>query len=538
MKYLENEKGLKFDTSELIEKTKFILRNTLEEKVNTAISRAEPGPENNSDNSDIPYYAMLPPAKGSENIADELRNPKISCNLWSFDSSWYFSQNQMKPPIINGKRRSKIIFDAYPYHVPLNSIEDDDKSTVKPVGSISKYLNPLGTSYKIFNSKYDYKNGPLDTVYTQFQDAYFRNRYWVARYVTFMIRHNYISLNNYNYTLDTTSDLQDFIYLLKLHPLAGVSPYDSSFWAHHMESLTRLVYWHYLKIIHHGTWIARWEDLPSLDAANDTQLNILLRQPDDWLRSAAIYTRICKSTAKQWTDCNSYYVQTYDPDRGTNAVRYLNSPILSRYCDYPFHTHHQGDVNATDYVEAPGDKTWEGFWMWFNPPTGKEISSHSGIFKSSPEELKLYLPKDIVILAKKAIQRAQDLALSSIQKTLAAQIAIENEEVHDQHEDYTKPEENPFLVYNPKESEVAGKPVFTDVSIRPGKQNISYTGSRYSLKTYQQVPGKLYDMLRTPNEKGMLVKGGGNGPEDKNSLLPLLALGAAGFYVYTQVKGG
>lgn len=485
--------------------------------------------ENNiGDRTSIPYYGGLPLSKNGKYIGDsELMYPNITEWYELMDTPIFKSDSgSIKGPEIYGEERKNIQVGPMIYDDPDNLYLFTLPMKKGEFGAVTDDI--FGRLHSSLPSKdndiyHHYRKGPLDSVrahlYTGTKDGRSLGKWSLVH-----ARHNYINPRDYNYTLDTTSDLQDFIRLLKYFPLAKIKPNDYPFWKHHMEGLVNLAYYHFMKIIHHGSWVARWEDLPSLTAVNDVQLNRLLRQPDDWLRSPAKYqiTNISRRDHK-FIYLSLYHYKSITPSGVPQNLKYRGGVMKLTKWRKP---------NNLDYSSG-GMPNWSDFQVQHHDPIIKELLTDTTFY--FPDEL-LYLPQSVVKYAKMAIKRAQDLLLANLQKSVAVQTAVEDEDEHKQHEDYTDPYENPFLVYNPRESEAAGRPVFQDVSLRPGKQNLSYTSNRYSLYTWKKVPDRLRKMIRVPDESGRLVKGG-IPEEKKGNILPLLALGATGAYIYTQVKG-
>lgn len=471
------------------------------------------------DRKKIPYPGPLPGSGGGSSITHKLRNPNIPRWYGIMDAPYFEQQAKPAGPVIDGSAYNRIVYG------PL--IYDPERTYLRQIPHTGST-----TGWHIFNRLHNkfptqkslYMNGPLDWADANLYTKKLSDR-WRGKWTVVLVKHEYIRRQDYNYTLDTTTNLEEFIRLLKLFPLAGVSPYDYGFWRHHMESLFHLAYWHFMGIIHRGTWIAKWEDLPSLTASNDVQLNKLLRQPDDWLRSSARYnvTNISKRDNKYVY--YSLYHYTKKDGRDLSGFQWRNGLLTLRWVR-----------NPDTYGWPPAQPNWS---ETYNPHIRQThpLTYHLDVDQDDFfTENDLYLPKSIVLYAKKAIKRSQDLLLASLQKTIAIQTAVEDEDEHIQHDDYTDPYENPFLIYNPAESKIADKPIFTDVSLRPGKQNVNYTSNRISLKTFDKMPGRFREMVRYPDAEGKMSQKGG-GEETKGSFLPLIALAGAGAYIYTQVRG-
>lgn len=478
------------------------------------IKDMEPGGKVPYNNWYDKYDNENPPA----NINHKMNNPRIHVDLTVIDAPTFKSKDKPQPPTIAGVKLSQIQLGPRIY--------EQDKHYLKTVpakaspSELEKYPESLSKAFTYDKDTKFYwrRKGPFD-FWSAHMYSSGKNNY--GKWTVVAGHGRYYNRKSFNYTMDRLTDVKQYIKMLKLAPLAGIESHTDYNWAvHMMQGLVNLAYWHYLESIMRLLNISKWEDLPSLTAANDVMLNRVLPELHTLIRSPVEYTEIYPDFGTGRADFVSTYKTT-----GSYQSNLRNSSV--KFNDVNPDSLNYSELSGRPYTVQYFLSQIAGFW-------GYAITKNN--FQSHYVK-EIYMPKNLQDYCLQALSRIHDLMLANIEKTVGVQVTVEDEITHEKAKEQSDPFENPFLIYSPSESEAGDKPIFRDISIRPGKQNFSYTSRRVPVKAFKKVPKRMFEMYRRPDATGKLVPQGPPRGSSGGNLLPLLALGATGVYVYTQVKG-
>ncbi len=464
------------------------------------------------------WYDRYDNEKPPENIQGKLRNPALRTEWVVMDAPTFKSKNKPNGPIVAGENRTQLSVgpvqykkdETYLYRYPHEaSLNEMAKFPASLDSAFTDVDNALGYILPL--------KGPLDL---WFAAMYRSDKNNYGKWTVLTHKPQYFNRKSFNYTMDRETSLFKYIRYMKLAPLAGIWSHTDTNWILHMISgLVNLGYWHYMNEIMRLNYISKWEDLPSIQAANDVVLNRVIPGIREQIRAGEDYTNIHKPQEDSRANYVSIYKTTdhYQAQLRKDAIMYTNK--------------HPSELSYSELSPRPHQPSYGMSFVL--PGAGYDLQFSS---PKSHHNRTIYMPRNLQDLCLKALNRVHDLVLANLEKSIAIQISIEDEIDHEQHEDYGKPD-NPFLIYNPSESKAAGKTVYSDISIRPGKQNYSYTSNRIPLAAFKKMPLRMWEMYRRPDASGKLVPQGPPENGKKGGFLPLLALGAAGAYVYLQTKG-
>lgn len=372
---------------------------------------------------------------------------------------------------------------------------------------------------------------PMSSVALYLQNETVKGGY-KYRWVAVFIDYDYYSSNRLLTSIGTESDFKDMIRYIRYGSLCGItlSPLQDTLdfktarplfnneirknIDYIAETVRRSATSYFMDQIESLLNLTKFGDVPSLHDDLDDLLNNKLRDFDLELAESDFATVKDQSYIKR--EGKILYPDEFD--------RFLKKEL---------------DISLL--TALPMDRVWGSLYTKYGNKDMViyEFDAYGNRIPEDYKSFRISLPisEDMALAIKDETARIRKLVIQNAEKATAALIAYEDESALE-HTDALDPSENPFLIYSRDDSEQVKTPLFKDISIRPGKpQGGLVKNRRIPYSAFKKVPSRLTDIIRSPDEEGRYVPGGGKGTDGNNILIKLAALGAGGYFLYKQAGG-